>query len=431
MIKRYTPKDFDYLWSEDKKYLTWLKVELAACKAMEDFNLVPKGISDQINSINFVIDSNRINEIEKLTKHDVIAFLTYIEEVLGDPSKYLHKGLTSSDIVDTSFALLLVESLQLIIKRLDKLLLSLIDVINKHRSTIIMGRTHGMHAELITLGLILSGYYAEFKRSKFRLQQAQSEIAIGKLSGAVGTYIHLNPQIELKALELIGLKPETVATQVVSRDRHAFMFSCLGILASGIERFATNIRHFQRTELQEIKEFFSPEQKGSSAMPHKTNPIISENLCGLARIVRSNVIPSLENIPLWHERDISHSSVERIIAPDTTTIMAYMLDKCDQLISQMIVYPENIQKNIDKSNNLCFSEAVLLSLIDKGLLRQTAYSLVQKIALNSFNSNIDFQLLLKENNEIKEFLSENEIDKCFSVSHMLNNIDEIIDRALN
>ena len=209
------------------------------------------------------------------------------------------------------------------------------------------------------------------------------------------------------------------------------MFSCLGILASGIERFATNIRHFQRTELQEVKEYFSSGQKGSSAMPHKTNPIISENLCGLARIVRGNVIPSFENIPLWHERDISHSSVERIIAPDTTTIVAYMLDKCEQLVSQMIVYPENIQKNIDKSNNLCFSEAVLLSLVDKGLLRQTAYSLVQKIALKSFNSNIDFQSLLQESNEIKEYLSEEEINKCFSTSHMLRHIDEIIDRAIS
>ncbi|HEY3493185.1 MAG TPA: adenylosuccinate lyase, partial [Polyangiaceae bacterium] len=327
MIPRYTSKPFAELWSDKNRYAVWLEVELCACEALETAGYVPRGTAAAIRSKELTPDPAEIETIEQKTRHDVIAFLTHVEQRVGDPARWLHRGMTSSDVLDTSFACLLVRATDLLVERTDILCEKLLARAREHARTPLIGRSHGIHAEPTTFGVALAGHLAEIRRGRARLLRAREEIAVGKIAGAVGSYAHLSPEIEAQALEKLGLRPETVSTQIVARDRHAAFFAALALLASGIERLATNVRHWQRTEVGEAEERFAAGQKGSSAMPHKRNPVLSENLCGLARVVRASLVPALENVALWHERDISHSSAERVIFPDAFTLVHYMLGK--------------------------------------------------------------------------------------------------------
>jgi adenylosuccinate lyase len=430
MIPRYTPAEFAELWSDRTRFDAWLEVELAGCDAMEEAGLVPKGTAASIRAKNLTLDADAILEIEKTTRHDVIAFLTHVEGLAGEPARWLHRGMTSSDVLDTSFAMLLVRATDGLLTRLDALVEALARRAKEHAHTPMIGRSHGIHAEPVTFGVVLAGHLAEMKRGRHRLVTARREIAVGKIAGAVGTYVHLAPEIEKRALAALGLSPETVATQVVARDRHAAYFSALAVVAAGIERFATNVRHWQRTEVGEAEEKFSKGQKGSSAMPHKRNPVLSENLCGLARIVRSAVAPALENVALWHERDISHSSVERMIAPDATATLAFLLERATSVVDGLVVYPERMKKNLDASGGLFFSEAVMLALVGMGLPRQKAYELVQRNAMRAFHGEGDFRTLLGEDADIMHRLTHAELDRCFDLGHALRWSEEMIARAI-
>jgi adenylosuccinate lyase len=430
MIDRYTPPDFAALWSRATRFAVWLEVELAACAAMEAEGTVPKGTADRIRAKQIKLDPDRIDAIERTVKHDVIAFLTHVEEQIGEDARWLHLGMTSSDVLDTSLAVLLVRAADALLTRTDALVQALARRAGEHRRTPMIGRSHGMHAEPITFGVALAGHLAEVKRGKARLLAARGEIAVGKIAGAVGTYAHLTPAIEERALEGLGLRAETVSTQVVARDRHAAFFSALALLAAGIERLATNIRHWQRTEVAEAEERFTAGQKGSSAMPHKRNPIVSENLCGLARVVRAAVTPALEDVALWHERDISHSSVERIIAPDATTALAYMLDRAAALIEGLVVYPEGLKKNLDRTGELFFSEAVLIALIHAGQPRQGAYAMVQRCAMKAMAEGTRFRDELGADPEIAALLPAAELDRSFDLARALAYADTIVDRAI-
>ncbi|WP_437296089.1 adenylosuccinate lyase [Sorangium sp. So ce426] len=430
MIPRYTPAEFEELWSPATRFSTWLEVELAACEAMEAEGLVPAGIAKGIRAKQLTLDPARIDAIERTVKHDVIAFLTHVEELAGEGARWLHRGMTSSDVLDTSLALLLARATDLLSARLDKLCSALARRADEHRRTPMIGRSHGIAAEPITFGLALAGHLAEMKRGRARLLAARQAIAVGKIAGAVGTYAHLSPRIEERALAALGLRPETVSTQVVARDRHAELFTALSLIAAGIERLATNVRHWQRTEVREAEERFTVGQKGSSAMPHKRNPILSENLCGLARIVRAAVIPALENVPLWHERDISHSSVERMIAPDATSTLGFMLDRAAGLVEGLVVYPEKLRANLDSTGELFFSEAVLLALVQKGRPRQAAYELVQRCAMRAIAGEGRFRDNLAADADVAALLAPDEIARCFDLDHALSHVDTIIDRAL-
>jgi adenylosuccinate lyase len=430
MIPRYTPDDFAELWSPERKYRAWLDVELAACRAMEQQGGVPQGTADAIEPVREELDAARIEEIERTTRHDVIAFLTHVEERAGEAARWLHLGMTSSDVLDTSLALLLVEATDRLLERLDPLLAALHERIEEHRHTPAIGRSHGIHAEPVTFGTILAGHHAELQRGRARLETAREEIRVGKIAGAVGTYAHLTPDIEAQALQALGLVPETVSTQVVARDRHAAYLSALGVVAAGIERFATNVRHWQRTEVAEAEEAFTKGQKGSSAMPHKRNPILTENLCGLARVVRSSVVPGMEDVALWHERDISHSSVERMVLPDATSTLAFMLQRTAGVARNLVVYPEHLRSNLERTGGLWASEGVLLALVEKGLARQQAYGLVQRNAMRAFHGEAAFRDLLAQDAEVREHLTEREIDRQFELQHALQHVDTIIDRAL-
>ncbi|WP_438040339.1 adenylosuccinate lyase [Sorangium sp. So ce128] len=430
MIPRYTPAEFEELWSPATRFSTWLEVELAACEAMEAEGLVPAGIAKGIRAKQLSLDPARIEAIERTVKHDVIAFLTHVEELAGEGARWLHRGMTSSDVLDTSLAVLLVRATDLLSERLDKLCSALARRADEHRRTPMIGRSHGIAAEPITFGLALAGHLAEMKRGRARLLAARQAIAVGKIAGAVGTYAHLSPRIEERALAALGLRPETVSTQVVARDRHAELFTALSLIAAGIERLATNVRHWQRTEVREAEERFTVGQKGSSAMPHKRNPILSENLCGLARIVRAAVIPALENVPLWHERDISHSSVERMIAPDATSTLGFMLDRAAGLVEGLVVYPEKLRQNLDSTGELFFSEAVLLALVQKGRPRQAAYELVQRCAMRAIAGEGRFRDNLDADADVAALLAPDEIARCFDLDHALSHVDTIIDRAL-
>jgi adenylosuccinate lyase len=430
MIVRYTPADFAELWSEQNRYRVWLEVELAACEAMEAESLVPAGTAAQIRALGIVPDPAAIDEIEKTTRHDVIAFLTHVERTAGAPARWLHRGMTSSDVLDTSLAVLLVRASDLLLERADRMIEALAARAREHAKTPMIGRSHGIHAEPVTFGVVLAGHLAEFKRGRRRLAAARTEIAVGKIAGAVGTYAHLAPSIEARALASLGLSPETVATQVVARDRHAVFFSALAAMAAGIERFATNVRHWQRTEVGEAEERFSAGQKGSSAMPHKRNPILSENLCGLARVVRAAVVPALENVALWHERDISHSSVERMIAPDATATLGFMLDRATSLISGLVVYPERMRENLERSRGLFFSEAVMLALVEKGLGRQDAYEIVQRSAMKAFAGEGEFRTLLAADPELARHLDVAALARCFDLDHALRWAEELVERAI-
>jgi adenylosuccinate lyase len=430
VIPRYTPADFAELWSQARRYKVWLGVELAACDAMEKAGVIPRGTAAAIRAKSIVVDPARIEELERTVKHDVIAFLTHVEELAGAEARWLHRGMTSSDVLDTSLALLLRDAADMLMARCDRLLAALAKRSLEHARTPMIGRTHGIFAEPITFGLALAGHHAELVRGRARLEAAKREIAVGKIAGAVGTYAHLSPEIERQALAALGLTPETVATQIVARDRHAAYFASLALVAAGIERLATNVRHWQRSEVAEAEEAFTAGQKGSSAMPHKRNPILSENLCGLARVVRAAIVPALEDVALWHERDISHSAVERMIAPDATATLAFMLDRAADLVEGLVVYQEHMKTNLDQAAELYFSEAVLLALVEAGAPRQEAYAVVQRSAMRAWRGEGRFRDLLAADDEVKTKLSAVRLDELFSLDHALAHIPAILQRAL-
>jgi adenylosuccinate lyase len=430
VIPRYTPVDFAELWSPANRYAVWLEVELAACEAMEEASLVPRGTAQALRAKKLVLNPARIDEIERTTKHDVIAFLTHVEELAGMDARWLHRGMTSSDVLDTSLAIVLRDAADKLLVRCDRLLAALRTRAREHAKTPMIGRSHGIFAEPVTFGLALAGHHAEIARGRTRLEAARREIAVGKIAGAVGTYAHLSLDIEKRALAALGLEPETVATQVVARDRHAAYFAALALVAAGVERLATNVRHWQRSEVREVEEAFTAGQKGSSAMPHKRNPILSENLCGLARVVRAAVVPALEDVALWHERDISHSSVERMIGPDATATLAFMLDRSAGLVTGLVVYPDNAKRNLDSAAELYFSEAVLLALVEAGMPRQDAYVLVQRNAMRAWRGEGSFGDLLAADADVTSRLSVETLTRLFDLDHALAHVPAILDRAL-
>ncbi len=430
MIPRYTPKDFSELWSPARRYAVWLEVELSACAAMEEHGVVPAGTAAEIRNKKIALDPARIEEIERTTKHDVIAFLTHVEEKAGLAARWLHRGMTSSDVLDSSLAILLQEAAGLLLARTESLLAALAKRAREQAKTPLIGRSHGIFAEPVTFGLVLAGHHAEIARGRARLERARDEIAVGKIAGAVGTYAHLSPSIEATALASLGLRPETVSTQVVARDRHAFFFATLAVLAAGVERLATNVRHWQRSEVGEAEEAFTAGQKGSSAMPHKRNPILSENLCGLSRVVRSAVVPALEDVALWHERDISHSSVERMIAPDATATLGFMLERAKSLVEGLVVYPQKMMRNLDAAGELYCSEAVLLALVEAGMARQAAYGLVQRNAMRAWGGDGRFRDNLLADADVTAKLTPAQITECFDLERALAHVPAILERAL-
>ncbi|RMH79395.1 MAG: adenylosuccinate lyase [Acidobacteria bacterium] len=433
MIERYTRKEMGELWSELHKFRLWLKVELAVCRAWSTLGKVPESALEEIEKRVYVDEGvvEKIKEYERRYKHDVLAFVSAISEQILEHSHYFHLGLTSSDVVDTALALQLREALEILIKDVELVLGELKELALKYKNTPIMGRTHGVHAEPITLGLKFLSWYEEMKRNKERLIQALENISYGKLSGAVGTYSNLDPRVEDIALSELGLKPEPVSTQVVPRDRHAQVMFALSCCASSLERFATEIRHLQRTEVLELSEPFTEGQRGSSAMPHKKNPIHAERLCGLARIIRANLLVALENIPLWHERDISHSSAERIILPDSTIALDYMLNLFLEVLKGLVVYEDNIKRNMDLSFGLYASSRVLVLLMQKGMPRDRAYDLVQSCAMKSWKEKKHFEQTLLEEPEISRHITPQELREVFEPSSFLNNVEHIYQRSLS
>jgi adenylosuccinate lyase len=437
MIERYTRPILATIWSDASRYETWLKVELAACEAMEAAGLVPVGSASEIRAkAGGKLDSKRILEHEARTRHDVIAFLTHVEELAGATARWLHLGMTSSDVLDAAFAILLRSSADEILAGVDKLRSALANKANEHRETVMIGRSHGIHAEPIVAGLVFAGFYAEVGRARRAFLTARDEVSVGKIAGAVGTYANLSPEIETQALASLGLRPEVVPTQIVARDRHAGYFQALARLGTSVERIALTVRHWQRTEVGEASEAFGKGQKGSSAMPHKKNPILSENLCGLARLLRAYSDSALENVALWHERDISHSSVERIIAPDATGLADFMVRRAAGLVEGLVVFPERMRKNLDYTGGLYFSEGVMLALVRTGLPRQTAYEMVQKHALAvsaelGTGAAPSFRPRLSADPEISGRLSPADLDQAFDLRHHLRWSGTIIDRALH
>ena len=425
MISRYTRPAMGSLWSDQRRYDLMLEIEIAVCAALARRGTIPSAAVDEIRS-KAKVNADRVAEIEAVVHHDVIAFVTAVAETVGDAGRFLHFGMTSSDVVDTAFALQLVEASKILLATLDELRAAVARQVEVHRDTVMVGRSHGIHAQPITFGLKLSGWYAELTRSRRRLETVAAEIAFGKLSGAVGSYGVNGPDIEAEVLAELGLAPEPVATQVVPRDRHAAFFTTLAVVAGGIERFATEIRHLQRTELLEALEPFGKGQKGSSAMPHKRNPILSENLCGLARVVRANALVSLENIALWHERDISHSSAERVIAPDSTIALDFMISRMTRIVDGLEVRSENMRRNVDLTGGRMSSERLLLALVDKGLAREVAYGWVQRCALRDG----DFRAFVAADPDISSHLTKAEIEDAFDVRHALTHVGAIINRGM-
>jgi len=428
MIERYTLPKMGKIWEPHNRFAKWLQVEILVCEAMAKEGMIPlKSLGIIKKKARFSID--RIQEIEGEVKHDVIAFLTNVEECVGPEARFIHMGLTSSDILDTALALQLKEAILIIIDNVRNLLAVLKEKAFEHKNTVMIGRSHGIHAEPITFGLKLAVWYSEMKRNLRRLEQALDVIGYGKISGAVGTFANIPPQIEKYVCSQLGLKPAEISTQIIQRDRHAQYFTTLAILASSIEKIAVEIRHLQRTEVGEVEEAFTPGQKGSSAMPHKKNPIGSENLSGLARLVRSYCIAAMEDIPLWHERDISHSSVERVVAPDSTILIDFMLNRLTRMIKNLVVKKDNMAKNLGKLKGLIFSQQVLLALIVKGCSRQYAYSLTQRISLEAWNTEKDFKQLLIRDPDIKKYLDNKEIEEIFSLNYHLKHVEEIFARV--
>jgi adenylosuccinate lyase len=428
MIERYSLERMKRIWTEEVKFKKWLEVELLICEAYAQISVIPEDALKEIKE-KAKIDVERIKEIEKKTKHDVVAFIESVSEFIGPASRYFHMGVTSSDILDTSFSCLLKEACDIIIDDVQGLMEVLRDKAFEYKDVRVMGRTHGMHAEPTTFGLKLASFYDEMRRNLERLRLVRERISYGKISGAVGTYAHVPPFVEEYVLGRLGLKAVPISSQVVPRDYYAELFTTLAILGSTIERMALEVRHLQRTEIGEVEEFFEVGQRGSSAMPHKRNPIASENLCGLSRLLRSYVVAALENIPLWHERDISHSSVERVIAPDATILVDYMLNRVKNLYKDLVVYPDNMSLNMEKTKGLYHSESILIALMRKGVDRGTAYSATQRIAMSCFENKLDFREEVKKDEEIRRYLTPEEIDEALSEGKYLRYVDTIFKRV--
>lgn len=427
MIPRYSRPEMTKIWEPENRFRIWFEIEAHACDAQADLGVIPKKAAETVWERGG-FDIERINEIEAEVKHDVIAFLTSLAEHIGPEARFVHQGMTSSDVLDTCLAVQLSQAADILLNDLDKLLSALKRRAIEHKLTPTVGRSHAIHAEPTTFGLKLAGFYAEFKRNRKRLEIAREEIATCAISGPVGTFASIDPRVEQHVANKMGLTIEPVSTQIIPRDRHAMFFSVLAVIASSLERLSVEIRHLQRTEVREVEEFFSEGQKGSSSMPHKRNPVLTENITGLARLVRGHVIPALENVALWHERDISHSSVERVIAPDGTIGLDFALTRMTSVIDKLIVYPESMQANLDKLGGLIHSQRVLLELTQKGMSREESYSAVQRNAMPVWLEGKDFQTLLKADKAIQEHLTENEISALFDMEFHMKHIDTIFNR---
>ena len=428
MIPRYSRNIVTDIWSQESKYKIWLDIEIYAAEAMEKYKIIPKGVAKKVRKKS-KINVKRIDDIEKITKHDVIAFLTSIAEKVGPEAKFLHQGMTSSDVLDTCFNIQLQKAGTILLEDVNQILKTLKQKAYKHKNTICMGRSHGIHAEPITFGLKLATYYEEFKRNKKRLESSIKEISTCAISGAVGTFAHLSPKVEQYVAKKLKLTAEPISTQIIPRDRHAQFFSTLGIIASSAERLATEIRHLQRTEVLEAEEYFASGQKGSSAMPHKRNPVLTENITGLARMVRSYVFPAMENIVLWHERDISHSSVERNIGPDATVTLDFLLHRLNGVVKNLVVHKDNMLTNMNKFKGLVFSQGVMLKLTQKGVKREDAYKVVQSNAMKTWDKKEDFYTNLSKDKLIKKYLTTKELDQLFNLQYHTKNVNYIFSRV--
>ncbi len=428
MIPRYSRQEMTSIWSPKNKFQTWLEIEKYACEAQEKLGVIPKGVAKQIDKKG-KFEINKIDRIEKKVKHDVIAFLTNLAEHVGPKARFIHQGMTSSDVLDTCFNYQLREAGNLLDQGLNRLLKALKKRALASKDMICIGRSHGIHAEPTTMGLKFAYAYAEFKRAKDRLKIATQEVSTCKISGAVGTFANISPKVEEYVAKKMKLKVETISTQISPRDRHAMFFSTLGVVASSLERLSIEIRHLQRTEVREAEEMFTSGQKGSSAMPHKRNPILTENITGLARLVRSAVIPAQENVALWHERDISHSSVERMIGPDSTVTLDFAIHRMSGVIENLVLYPNNMKKNLNQLRGLHYSQGVLLALTQAGMSREKAYETVQKSAMEVWKNNKDFKSLLINNSDVKKYLSNESIEKLFDISNHTKNVKYIFDRV--
>ena len=433
MLSRYTRPEMAAIWEAQTRFKIWFEIEAHAADAQAELGVIPKEAAKVIwaKARDVIFDVARIDEIERETKHDVIAFTTHLAEIVGPEARFVHQGMTSSDVLDTCLNVQLIRAADLLVDDIDKVLAALKKRAFEHKMTPTIGRSHGIHAEPVTFGLKLAYAYAEFSRARERLLAARKEVATCAISGAVGTFAQIDPRVEEHVAKAMGLVPEPISTQVIPRDRHAMYFATLGVIASSVERLATEIRHLQRTEVLEAEEFFSEGQKGSSAMPHKRNPVLSENLTGLSRMVRAYVTPAMENVVLWHERDISHSSAERMIAPDATVTLDFALNRLAGLIDKLLIYPENMMKNLDRLGGLIHSQRVLIALTQKGASREDAYKLVQRNAMPVWRGEGDFQTLLKNDAEVKKYLSDAEISAQFDLGYHLKHVDTIFRRVFS
>ncbi|RYM05186.1 adenylosuccinate lyase [Sporolactobacillus sp. THM7-7] len=427
MIDRYTRPEMGAIWTEENKYRAWLEVEILACAGWSEIGEIPReDVAKLKTNATFTVD--RVHEIEKITRHDVVAFTRTVSESLGEEKKWVHYGLTSTDVVDTAQSYLLKQANEILLKDIEHFIHVIRSQAKKYKNTVMMGRTHGVHAEPTTFGLVLALWYEEMKRNLARFKEAAEDIRVGKLSGAVGTYANIDPRVEQYVCEQLGLKPSPISTQVLQRDRHAHYLATLALIATSIEKFAVEIRGLQRSEVREVEEHFAKGQKGSSAMPHKRNPIGSENMCGMARVIRGYMMTAYENVPLWHERDISHSSAERIILPDATIGLDYMLHRFSNILENLTVFPENMRRNMKRTYGLPFSQHVLLALIEKGMSREEAYDIVQPNAMKSWETETPFKEIVEQDARITAKLSQAEIDGCFDETYHLKNVDLIFER---
>ena len=428
MIPRYSRPEMTAIWEPEARFRIWLDIEILACEAQADLGVIPREAVREIRKRG-TFEIERIDELEKETRHDVIAFLTNVAEHVGEPSRFVHQGMTSSDVLDTCLSVQLARAADILITDIDGLLEALERRAHEHRETVCIGRSHGIHAEPTTFGLKLAGFYAEFRRNRERMETARREVATCKLSGSVGTFANIDPRVEAYVAENLGLAPEPVSTQIIPRDRHAAFFAALGVVASSVERLATEVRHLQRTEVREAQEFFSEGQKGSSSMPHKKNPILTENLTGLARLVRGAVTPALENVALWHERDISHSSVERMIGPDATVTLDFALARLTSVVDRLVVYPENMRRNLEALGGVIHSQRVLLALTQADVSREDAYAAVQDNAMKAVESGTGFLELLKRDKRVTDTLSDGELEALFDVGYHTKHVDTIFKRV--
>jgi adenylosuccinate lyase len=427
MIDRYTRPEMGAIWTEENRFKAWLEVEILACEAWAELGEIPKEDVKKLRE-NASFDINRIKEIEEETRHDVVAFTRAVSETLGEERKWVHYGLTSTDVVDTALSYVLKQANEILLKDIENFVEILANKAKEHKYTVMMGRTHGVHAEPTTFGLKLALWLEEMKRNLERFKMASRDVEFGKISGAVGTYANIDPFVESYVCEKLGLQPAPISTQTLQRDRHAFYMGTLALIATSIEKFAVEIRGLQKSETREVEEFFAKGQKGSSAMPHKRNPIGSENMTGMARVIRGYMTTAYENVPLWHERDISHSSAERIILPDATIALNYMLNRFGNIVKNLTVYPENMKRNMDRTLGLIYSQRVLLALIDKGMSREEAYDTVQPRAMEAWEKQVQFRSLIEQDEKIAGLLSEAEIDDCFDYNYHIKHVDMIFER---